>query len=300
MEKRIFIAIGVSIAFLWIWAAIAPRFFPELTPKPKPAAAKTATTATTAAPSPSVAAAAPGRRTVAEAATATPVSETALRFTTVENHTYIAKFSNRGAQLVSFQLKKYRDKSGNYVELVKARNPGRNDFPFFIESENAGASERLNTALYAVSDRVDRNVRVIEYRFTAPDGLSATKTFRISQEYLIDFAIRVSPAVRYRVIIGPGIRTLTSQEENNKVIVTGHGVVQRDGKLKVFDREKGDRLSIFENAEFIGIEDNYFLTVLKPSKGGAATLRYTPPPRVLLFPREGAEENGGSGMRLHS
>ncbi len=53
MEKRIFIAVLISIAFLWLWAAVAPKLFPDLVkPKtnvtaPKPAPEKTATTAST-------------------------------------------------------------------------------------------------------------------------------------------------------------------------------------------------------------------------------------------------------------
>jgi YidC/Oxa1 family membrane protein insertase len=73
-------------------------------------------------------------------------------------------------------------------------------------------------------------------------------------------------------MIGPGIRTLSPEEEDSKVLVTGHGVVQRDGDLKIVDRQKGDRLQIFDPAEYVGIEDNYFLTVLRPAKGSPAVL----------------------------
>lgn len=277
MERRIFIAIGISIAFLWIWAALAPRFFPQMAkPKPTPSA-KSPSTALAPAPESE-----PGRRPVTEAAVpkvapaqTAPVADTQVRYTVVENHSYLARFSNRGAQLVSFQLKRYLDKNGKNVELVKARDPRGTDYPFFVQSESATVSALLNSALYVVNERVDRGVKIIEYRFAAPDGLSATKTFRIWQEYLIDVTIKISPPVRYRVMIGPGIRTLSPEEEDSKVLVTGHGVVQRDGDLKIVDREKGDRLQIFDSAEYIGIEDNYFLTVLKPAKGGPAVLHRT-------------------------
>ena len=36
MEKRIFVAILISIGFLWLWAAVAPKLFPELAKKPEP------------------------------------------------------------------------------------------------------------------------------------------------------------------------------------------------------------------------------------------------------------------------
>jgi len=204
-----------------------------------------------------------------------PVVDTEVRYSVVENHSYIARFSNRGAQLVSFQLKNYKDKNGKNVELVKGRDPRNTDYPFFIESESATVSALLNTALYAVEERAERGVKIIEYRFAAPDGPSATKTFRISQEYLIDFAIRISPPIRYRVMTGPGIRTLSPAEEESKILITGRGMVQRDGDLDIIGREDGDRLQIYDTADYIGIEDNYFLTVLRPAKGGPAVLRRT-------------------------
>src|ERR1041385_7559483 len=49
MEKRIFAAVLISIGLLWLWAALAPKLFPELARKPAPPKpAVTATTATSA------------------------------------------------------------------------------------------------------------------------------------------------------------------------------------------------------------------------------------------------------------
>jgi YidC/Oxa1 family membrane protein insertase len=159
------------------------------------------------------------------------------------------------------------------VELVKSRASSRTDFPFAIEAQDAKLAGRLNRALYEVSARDERGVHIVEYRYTGDDGIGATKTFRIAQEYLIDFAVEVSPAVPYRIVIGPGIRTLTERERTTEGIFTGQGVVQRDGELDIVDRESGDRFHIFEGAEYVGLEDNYFLTVLRPSKGGPSVLR---------------------------
>ncbi len=273
MEKRIFAAIAISIAFLWLWAAVAPRLFPELA-KPKVAPKKVEAPVSSGAPRDLA------RRPAAEPAATpqvvvpvTPVAATTVTYTTVETPDFTARFSNRGAQLVSFQLKKYHAKNGDFVELVKARPMSRTDFPFALESADAALSRRLNSALYAVTERSERGATVIEYRYAGDDGVGATKTFRVSHEYMFDFAVSVTPRMPYRVMIGPGLRTLEPHEVDNRVIITGNGIVQRDGKLKMLPREKGDRILIFEQAEYIGVEDNYFMTALRPSKGGAAVLR---------------------------
>jgi YidC/Oxa1 family membrane protein insertase len=265
MEKRIFAAIGISIAFLWLWAAIAPRLFPELAkPKTPPPTAKRTVTPP---PAPPVATATAPSEPVA------PVAATSVTYTVVETPDYIARFSNRGAQLVSFKLARYKTRTGEMVELVKARPPSRTDFPFAIEAASAAVSSRLNTALYEVSQRTERRARVIEYRYAGEDGLAATKTFKFSGEYLFDFAVRVTPALPYRVMIGPGIRTLDPQEMQSTVLLLGNGVVQREGDLEILNRESGDRLKIFESFDYIGIEDNYFLAVMRPVKSGPGILR---------------------------
>ena len=277
MEKRIFAAIVISVALLWIWAAVAPRLFPELArPKPVPATttSKPATAAVTTRPQlPAANAEKPAAVTQPVAAVA-PVAESSVISTIVETPDYIAVFSNRGAQLVSFKLRNYKDKKNQPVELVKERPPPRADFPFAIEAQNGAVASRLNTALYAVNVvRGERDVvRSIEYRY-AGDGVSAKKTFTFDSPYLFDFSISVTPAIPYRTIIGPGIRVLGPEERDNRIIITGNGVVQRGGSLAVLPREKGDRLRIYGPVDFIGIEDNYFLTVLRPKKGDGAVLR---------------------------
>ncbi|HSP14951.1 MAG TPA: membrane protein insertase YidC [Thermoanaerobaculia bacterium] len=269
MERRIFIAIVVSIAVLWIWAALAPRFFPELAKKPAPAPAKT----TTHAPAPARPAPSPAASAVVSSAPLVPISASSRIDTVVNRPDFVARFSNRGAELISFKLTKYLDKDKNPVELVKSRPATQTDFPFAIEAENGPLAQRLNKGLWVVNVTQDRNgAEVIEYRFAA-DGYTATKTFHIGREYQFAFSVAISPAVPYRVISGPGLRTLSPEERDSRIVVTGNGVVQRGGSFDVINREKGDRLRIYENVDFIGIEDNYFLGVLRPQKSGGAVLR---------------------------
>src|SRR6185436_997465 len=134
---------------------------------------------------------------------------------------------------------------------------------FAIETRDLNLTRRLDNALFAVNQRSDHGATVIDYRYS--DGaLTVTKTFRVTTEYPFDFAVNVTPPIPYRIVIGPGIRTLAPEERDSQFIVTGNGVVQIDDKLKVLNREKTDRISTFESAQFVGIEDNYFLAALRP------------------------------------
>src|SRR6266550_5846012 len=281
MEKRIFVAVLLSIALLWGWAVLAPRLFPDLA-KPKklepaqtrPASTPTSTTSTSTSTQPE---AAPQPLTPAVKVTpipTKPIGATQLQFTTIERPGFIARFSNRGAELVSFQLTGYKTKDAkSNVELVKARDLSRTDFPFAIEGRDGALADRLNSALYAVKQADEKGDTVVEYSYAGADGIGATKTFRFHNDYLFDFSVAVAPPMPYRVVIGPGIRTLEPDEKDSQFTITGNGVVQRDGDLKTIRREKAPNIAAWDAAQFVGIEDNYFLAALRPEKSGGALLR---------------------------
>ncbi|HYS55152.1 MAG TPA: membrane protein insertase YidC [Thermoanaerobaculia bacterium] len=279
MEKRIFLAVLISIAFLWLWAALAPKLFPNLVkPKPgvtspKPATPSTTTTTTTTTKTTSVTPHPVAAPRSVEPTPVRPVSAESITYTIIDTKEYTARFSNRGAVLVSFQLNNYKTKDGHFVELVKSRDLSRTDFPFSIEARDGALANRLNTALYALNKRVDRGETIFEYRYADADGVAATKTFRFNGEYLFNFSMAVSPPTPYRVVIGPGIRNLEPDEKDSQFTITGNGVAQINDDLKTIRREKAGNLTTWDSAQFVGVEDNYFLAVLRPEKSGGALLR---------------------------
>jgi YidC/Oxa1 family membrane protein insertase len=277
MEKRILLAIALSLALLVGWSLLMPRLFPEFAKKPE--VGKTDTTDTTnktdttntthkSSSSHTSSTSYPSHTSQPTA----PIAAQRVQLTTVSTPEYEAVLSNRGAQLVSFKLRKYTQKNSKApVDLVKAREAHRTDYPFRIVSSDPAVHHKFNSALYAVTDVNDRGTRVIQYRYS--DGTrTATKTFKFPQQpYLFEFATSIVPPVPHRIEVGPGIRTLSPEEQDTQVIITGNGVVQQEGKLEILNREKTG-LESYNVFEFIGIEDNYFMTVLRPARGGSGVL----------------------------
>lgn len=280
MEKRLFVAVLVSIAFLWAWQALAPRLFPELVrvEKARTPAAAPKVSEKTPEPPPAV---------VKAKSVAVPVvkSDPALAAVTLEvasdlvnvsvvEPVFTAILSNRGAQLVSFRLTQFPEKKGEAVELVKSRPLASGDFPFAIVSSDAAWNSVANHSLYVVRESDEKSVRTVEFRLGTPQG-SVVKTFRFINDYEFDFSVVVTgnPAP-YRISLGPGIRTLRPEEKDNQFTVTGNGLIDSGGKLEVIPREKAHRFQIFEGMPaLVGIQDNYFLSVLRPTKAGSATFR---------------------------
>jgi YidC/Oxa1 family membrane protein insertase len=291
MEKRLFIAVFLSIAFLFAWGALAPRLFPELARKPVPKAEqKDEQRARTATPpagvKPPASAASPAatpivtppvqRESVAAAAEETVV---------VQSEMYRAEFSNRGAQLTSFQLLAYPQKKGGApVDLVAPRDQRRNDYPFAIGAADSRVTDRVNAALYRVEQTKEGAATRLTFRWS-DEGIAVEKTFRFDPaRYLFAFDVRMTTPndVPWRLTIGPGMRNLLPEEEGNRFAQTGLGIVQYDDDLETLPKEKADAFQIFEGRpEFVGIEDNYFLTVLKPERAGSATFRATEVPSAV-------------------
>jgi len=96
MEKRIFTAVIISIAVLWLWAAVAPKLFPDLV-KPRTnlnAPQKSAPTTTKPAAVSDTASAPPAARPVppqpaAVVAPTSPIAATAITYTRIETDDYI-------------------------------------------------------------------------------------------------------------------------------------------------------------------------------------------------------------------
>src|SRR5512140_426662 len=275
MVKRLFLAVLISIAFLWAWGALAPRFFPVLVKKPaaEQKAVTPKTAPSTAPKSPDGTAQPPSTTQPETPAAVEPVAATSQVVTAVDEPLYSAKFSNTGAQLVSFKLKGYKRDNGELVELVKDRNPAAADYPFAIQSADREFNARINHALFAVQEMNVGGARVLEYRYAA-DDVEVTKTFRLTSEYRFDFSVKVTGrSIPYRIVVGPGIRNLDPDETENRVIAVGSGVVQRDGSLKVFNREKVKGVEASDDTpQFVGIEDNFFLTVLQPKVAGGSVI----------------------------
>ncbi|HSN68262.1 MAG TPA: membrane protein insertase YidC, partial [Thermoanaerobaculia bacterium] len=285
-------AVFLSIAFLFAWGALAPRLFPELARKPVAATAEKApekraparaggppaparTSASTPAAQP-----APAPLAAAEA-----IAASSPEIVVVESPIYRAEFSNRGAQLVSFKLRKYPQKRGGEpVDLVAPRAAGSSDYPFAIGAADPAINKVVNSALYRVERTAERDATVLRFRWSE-GGVNVEKTFRFDPaRYLFGFDIRMTTPreVPWRVAIGPGLRNLLPEEEGNRFAQTGLGIVQIEGDLETLPKEKAEAFQIFEGRpEFVGIEDNYFLSVLKPQHGGAATLRRTEVPSAI-------------------
>jgi YidC/Oxa1 family membrane protein insertase len=181
-----------SLVFLVMLLAL--QYFRPKKPEPQPAEQKqqqsTAAPASPATDSGSTAAAAGGN--TAAASTAASVAATGEQTTTVENENYRIVFTNRGAEVKSWVLKRYEDDHGKPLDLVNPATAAKFGYPLSLYSYDAGLRQRLATALYVPSTTGNLTAPgelTFDY---AGGGLVVKKTFSFDASYVIHVTASVT------------------------------------------------------------------------------------------------------------
>ena len=132
----------------------------------------------------------------AQASSAAPVVAAALETeTTVENEQYKIVFSNRGAQVKSWILKKYVDTAGKPLDMVQPQVAERFGLPLSFFTYEPALSEELNKrALYQVTasgaqptatgHALAPETNALTFHYAA-NGLDVVKTVRFDTSYVI-------------------------------------------------------------------------------------------------------------------
>ena len=119
------------------------------------------------------------------AASAGTVQAAAESTTVVENELYRIQFTNRGAQVKSWILKKYKDDAGKSLDLVNSQTAARFGYPLSVYTYDAGLRDRLSQAMFvpsATGNLASPGTLSFEY---SGDGLTVRKTFRFDSSYVI-------------------------------------------------------------------------------------------------------------------
>ncbi len=147
-----------------------------------PAPAPTQQAAQPAAPGTAPAPAKPPAPAPSAAATKAAAAETE---TVVENDLYKITFTNRGAQVKSWILKKYHDDKGNPLELVNELAASKYGYPLSMFTYDEGLRNKLNDALYVPSATGEQHAPVSLTYENSEGGTVVRKTFTFDHSYVV-------------------------------------------------------------------------------------------------------------------
>jgi YidC/Oxa1 family membrane protein insertase len=145
-----------------------------------------ATTASAPASQPSPTAAAKPSTATTQATTAVPaIVAPAVASTVVENELYRIVFSNRGGQVTSWILKKFKDTEGHPLDLVHAGAATQFGYPLSLYTYDAALTQQLAQGLYVPSQTGTLTAPAsLTFRY-AQGNLDVTKTFSFGADYVI-------------------------------------------------------------------------------------------------------------------
>ncbi|MGA7339203.1 MAG: membrane protein insertase YidC, partial [Terracidiphilus sp.] len=174
-------------------------FFSKPQPQP-PTSAQTQSQSTQPGPQPAPVPAQAAAPTKANAHTAAAPAVTASleTDTTVENELYKIVFTNRGAQVKHWILKRYFDNSGKPLDMVQPQASARFGLPLALFTYEPALSAQLNQALYQVAvggaqpsaTGLVLAPTTLTFHYAA-NGLDAVKTFRFDSSYVVSVETKV-------------------------------------------------------------------------------------------------------------
>lgn len=175
-----------------------------------------------------------------------------------------AIFTNRGAQLVSLEVREKVADGEQVLDLVRSRAEG--PYPYGLLTADLGPHP-LNQALFSVEKGGDGRSAV--FRYSGPAG-RAEKRFRFDERGLLEAQIELPGANGdgWRVLAGPGIRNPTDAELKSRFERRSAVFKAADEVTVLNAADAGEAVEIPGGGlSWAGLEDTYFLSAVIPREG---------------------------------
>jgi YidC/Oxa1 family membrane protein insertase len=180
-ERRLLLVFFLTFVALLIFQPLLKKYFPQAPPAPQKIAS---TEQAPAAATPSVAQAAPVSNTPSTPLSKQASSETE---TVIENDLYKITFTNRGAQVKSWILKRFdNDAQNGPLDLVNGNAAQKYGYPLSLLTYDQALNGKLSSALYIASDAGTISAPThltFEY---ADQDVVVHKTFRFDRTYVLN------------------------------------------------------------------------------------------------------------------
>jgi YidC/Oxa1 family membrane protein insertase len=278
MERRLLLVFALTFLVIMLFQFIPKKYLPQ-TPTPAPQTQGQAQTARQVAANNQVQASQPAVPVLNSGATKQATAESE---TVVENDLYRITFTNRGAQVKSWVLKKFTDDKEQPLDLVNNLAAEKYGYPLSLWTYDEAQRGKLNSAMYVVSsDRAMTVTHLGSARVNAPatitfeyaDGdLAVRKSFTFDHTYVVHVETSVvskgSQIAAYPAWpAGFGDETSLSSYHASQIEYQYNNTTERLAIKKI---SGGNTLHMPFN--WAGVTDQYFAAVFIPDDSQNSTL----------------------------
>lgn len=264
----------ITFTFLALALLLAFQYFkpkqdePVKVPQTQQAAQPVSGAAQSAAPTP-----------VAAAAATPAISAVSESETAVENELYRIVFTNRGAQVKHWILKKYTDSAGKPLDLVQPQLAERFGLPLQFYTYEPALTAQLNQALYQASTTGQLLAPGTLTFHYAQNGLDVVKSFHFDSSYVVGIDTQVKrngqtvrALVSWPAGLGDMEEYLPSSSTRSSLPTQSEIVTSVGGKQTTTAAAKVSGNATAEQAfEYAAVADLYFGAVFLPNNPQGST-----------------------------
>lgn len=269
-ERRLLLIFAATFIILLLAQPLMKRFMPPPATPPKQSQATEQPNAGTA---PAAEASAKPSNVPPPTGSKQAAGETE---TVVENDLYRIVFTNRGAQVKSWVLKKYSDDKGKPQELVNEAAAKQFGYPMSLFTYDAGLRQKLNSALYVASASGQQSAPT-DLSFEYSDGdVTVTKSFHFDHSYVVHVNTSIRRGSQTIVALpawpaGFGDQTIPSSYSAERIDYEPGDKVTRLSPDKKGEKV-GNGTTIHTPFYWGGPVGQYFAAIFLPDDPNAATL----------------------------
>jgi YidC/Oxa1 family membrane protein insertase len=182
MERRLLLVFALTFLVIMLFQPFLKKYLPQPTAPPEKQQTQNQAPANAATPNPPAQVSQASTPTSANTSNAVASSESE---TVVENGLYRITFTNRGAQVKSWILKKFDDEQRKPLDLVNQAASQKYGYPLSFWTYDESQRNKLNSALYVPSVTGTINAPIdltFEY---AEQGWSVRKTIHFDHSYVL-------------------------------------------------------------------------------------------------------------------
>jgi YidC/Oxa1 family membrane protein insertase len=225
-----------------------------------------------------------------------PVVATAESTTTVENELYKITFSNRGADVTSWILKKYKDSYGQPLDLVHTQAAAKVGYPLALYTYDPGLTASLAKALYLPSATGNLTApATLSFKYVSGE-YAVTKTFRFDDTYVLHAETEV-------LRNGAPVRALLAWpggfgDQENALAYGGSQVDYSQGGREKHEAAKNvaGGATLAGGFDWAGVSDLYFAAIFlpdTPDDASVVTLHSD-----LIVPKANRHNGLGQGVAI--
>jgi YidC/Oxa1 family membrane protein insertase len=292
-ERRLLLVFALTFLIIMLFQPLLKKYGPQ-PPAPKPEASQPQNPPTAqrqAQAPPAAGMAAPSRSSTSKGAAAAPVTKQASgeSETVIENDLYRIVFTNRGGQVKSWVLKKYKDKpDGNPLELVNKVAAEKYGYPLSLWLYDESLRAKVNSALYVATSTSSRAPAEVTFEYSEAD-LTVHKTYKFDHSYVVEMQTSVE-SKGAAVTAFPMWPAGFGDQTNGPSYAASQTAYQYDNKVERLAIKKISSGGTLPGPlHWAGIEDQYFAAVFIPQdplNAALVTLRNT-----IEIPHDASDRN---------